>query len=101
MSCINSHGTRVIQKIVELLTTNKLADKFIELIHPIILDLMIDINGNHVIQKIVSCMKKNEFIYDFIIKNYLSVSRNKFGCCAMQKCIEYANLYYKVNSPLT
>ena len=60
------------------------------------MELMQDINGNHVIQKIVSSIKKNEYVYDFLMENFYVASKCKFGCCAMQKCIEYANSYYKV-----
>ena len=71
-------------------------DKFIKITENIIMELMQDINGNHVIQKIVSCIKKNEYVYDFLMENFYVASKSKFGCCAMQKCIEYANSYYKV-----
>lgn len=93
---VNTYGTRVVQKTIELLFTIKLVDKFIQITEPILMDLIQDINGNHVIQKIVSCINKNDYVYEFLIKNFYVASRGKYGCCAMQKCIEYANLYFKV-----
>ena len=94
--CNNLHGTRVIQKLIEILTTERLIDKFIEGINPIILELINDNNGNHIIQKFVVFIKKNGFIYEFLINNYAQISSNKHGCCILQKCIEYSNPYYKV-----
>ena len=94
--CLNSHGTRVIQRVIEFLRTEKIVDKFIECVKPIIIDLVKDINGNHIIQKFVLMVSKNEFVYETLISNYIIVATDKHGCCVLQKCIEVSNPTYKV-----
>jgi len=56
-------------------------------------DLAEDINGNHVIQKILSSWspKYNQFIYDSMVSQCVEIACHKHGCCVMQKCIDGAN----------
>lgn len=55
-------------------------------------ELAEDINGNHVIQKILFTWKPvfNQFIYDAMIKQCVQIACHKHGCCVMQKCIDGA-----------
>lgn len=55
--CIDTHGTRSIQKIIEVCTKPRHFKALIELIGPILVKLSHDINGNHVIQKILKDWK--------------------------------------------
>ena len=70
--CKNSHGTRSVQKLIE---TARLPEHFsmIQLyLKKLLRDMSEDINGNHVIQKILQCWdsKQNQFIYDeMCVKN--------------------------------
>ena len=52
-----------------------------------------DINGNHVIQKILQCWasEHNQFLYDAMERQCVEVACHKHGCCIMQKCIDAAN----------
>jgi len=93
--CLNPHGTRVIQRLVDFLKTDRIIDKFIECVEPIIIDLVKDINGNHIIQKFVNSVRKSDFIYDILIRNYVKVATDKHGCCVLQKCIEVSSPKYK------
>ena len=49
-----------------------------------------DINGNHVIQKILQTWKEEhtQFIYNAMMKQCVEIACHKHGCCVMQKCID-------------
>jgi hypothetical protein len=94
--CLNPHGTRVIQRLIEFLKTERIIDKFIECVIPIIIDLVKDINGNHIIQKYVLMVPKIDFIFEILIANYMVVATDKHGCCVLQKCIEVSSPKHRV-----
>ena len=52
-----------------------------------------DINGNHVIQKILQTWpsEHNQFIYDAMIAKCAAIACHKHGCCVMQKCVDAAD----------
>jgi len=87
----NPHGTRVLQKLIEIVKPGPQQDRFIKAFTPCVIKFCNDINGNHIIQKFISSVPfpKNQFIFDIIQKNIILVGLNKHGCCALQKCIEY------------
>jgi hypothetical protein len=89
----NAHGTRIIQKIIEVINNKRLFELFLETFSFHILDLFKDVNGNHIIIKFVSIIKApaNNILYVTILENILEISTNKHACCALQKCIDYAN----------
>ena len=65
------------------------------MIRPYIIQLLVDINGNHIIQKFISLFPDNQFVFDIILRNFNRIITDKHGCCVMQKCIEVANPCYK------
>ncbi len=89
----NAHGTRVIQKIIQVINNKRLFEIFLQKFSFHILDLFKDVNGNHIIIKFVSIIKApvNNILYVTILENILEISTNKHACCALQKCIDYAN----------
>jgi hypothetical protein len=91
---LNAHGTRVIQKIIECVKSNDLFEIFLNSFNPIMLDLMKDINGNHIIIKFVNTIShpKNSELYIAVTENIVEIATNKHACCAFQKCIDYATL---------
>lgn len=88
---INPHGTRVLQRLIEVINSNEQKDRFIKYFIPCVIPYCNDINGNHIIQKFITTISypKNQFIFDIIQKNVTLVGLNKHGCCALQKCIEF------------
>ena len=83
---INNHGTRVIQFLITFLTTKDLQDYFIEIIKPHTIQLLKELNGAHIIQKVLleypdSCDDINKIIIDNC--SYLAAHRH--GCCVLQK----------------
>lgn len=92
--CRNSHGTRSIQKIIETVKQSQQIELLASYLKDKVQELAEDINGNHVIQKILFTWKPhhNQFIYDAMMQKCVEIACHKHGCCVMQKCIDGANL---------
>ena len=90
--CINSYGTRVIQKIIDYLHTELLLKTFLNLIKPIVKQIILDINGSHILIKLIEINSPTatKVIYGEIAENIVLISVHKHGCCVLQKCIERA-----------
>jgi len=54
--------------------------------------LVKDLNGNHVIQKCLTCLAPadNNFIYEAIRGDCVEVATHRHGCCVLQRCIDSA-----------
>ncbi|KAI8878276.1 ARM repeat-containing protein [Backusella circina FSU 941] len=90
--CLNMHGTRAVQKLIEFLSTKRQIQAVIAALHPSVVALIKDLNGNHVIQK---CLHKlsaehNQFIYDTVSEHCIEVATHRHGCCVLQRCIDHA-----------
>lgn len=83
--CKDSHGTRSIQKIIEIVKHEEHFKMIKTLLQDKMVSMSYDINGNHVIQKILQCWseKHNQFIYDEMGKNCAKIACHKHGCCIM------------------
>lgn len=94
---LSPYGTRVIQKIIEVNKSEKTLTKLSDLINPNILIFMKDPNANHILLKFVTVIPfpQNQFIYDAICNNIVTVSSQKHSCCALQKCIDAGNKLQK------
>jgi hypothetical protein len=67
------------------------AEFFVREIEPDCLALVLDANGNHVIQR---CLQKfraphTDPIHEVVLSNCLNVARHRHGCCVLQRCIDY------------
>lgn len=100
---LNSHGTRAVQKIIELLAVaedpgaNDAIKLLTEALEPHVVALIKDSNGNHVIQKciVLFSSQNNQFVYNAISKNCLDVATHKHGCCVIQRCFDNASFLQK------
>jgi hypothetical protein len=104
----NQFGTRSLQKIIDCichydgLCETLVTDGFMKISVTNIVDLINDINANHVIQKCI--FKFKNFYYDFIINamvtsnNIIKISKNKHGCCVLQKLLSNCSIQqiYKI-----
>ena len=90
---INQYGTRVIQKLIDFLPNEiENLNLFISLIVPNIVLFSNDINGCHIIQKLLSTkLFDNTFIYYHLDLNIEHIANHKNGCCFLQKCTEKLN----------
>ena len=89
--CISSHGTRVIQKIIEKISLHpSLFNQFNLYLQQHLLNIAKDSYGNHVIQKYLSCITypDNELIFNTIKSNMLIIVNSKHGCCVIQKAVK-------------
>jgi pumilio RNA-binding family len=91
--CKDPHGTRSVQKIIEVVGQDihyKLISDYLKVR---IKEMSEDINGNHVIQKILQCWSSehNQFLYDAMERQCVEIACHKHGCCIMQKCIDAAS----------
>ncbi|OIV97894.1 hypothetical protein TanjilG_12651 [Lupinus angustifolius] len=89
---LNTHGTRVVQKLIETLNSGQQISLVRSAIQPGFLDLIKDLNGNHVIQRCLQCLscQDNEFIFDAGVKFCVDIATHRHGCCVLQRCIDHS-----------
>jgi len=96
----NMHGTRAVQKMVECLSSPQQIAIIKEALADSVVDLIKDLNGNHVIQRCLNRLQPedNQFIYDAVTKgtNCIQVATHRHGCCVLQRCIDHASKTQKV-----
>jgi Pumilio-family RNA binding repeat len=106
---LNLHGTRSVQKIVELCSIDEenkkkesageradsdedetAADVLTKALAPAAARLCIDSHGNHVIQRILLKLghKHSKFIFDAVAESVGDVARHRHGCCVIQRCLD-------------
>ncbi|KAI1167175.1 ARM repeat-containing protein [Nemania serpens] len=90
---LNQHGTRALQKMIEFVTTPTHVQIIIEALRFRVVELIQDLNGNHVIQK---CLNKlgsadSEFIFSAVGTHCIEVGTHRHGCCVLQRCIDHAS----------
>lgn len=100
---LNLHGTRSVQKVVELCAQDEengvlqqnsdgesASDILMEALAPAAARLCIDSHGNHVIQRIILKLgpKYSEFVFDAVAASVGDVARHRHGCCVIQRCLD-------------
>ena len=90
--CVNNHGTRVIQRIMDFLITEKNRNLFFEIIKPLFTNLINEVNGTHIIYKFIKVfLEFSEASNEIIINNIVAISTNKRGCIFIQNYISSLN----------
>jgi Pumilio-family RNA binding repeat len=86
------HGTRSIQKLIENTTIPSHIQILVKSLNLQVCKLIKDLNGNHVIQKCLAKLSRNQnqFIYDAVSRQCISVATHRHGCCVLQRCLDYA-----------
>lgn len=89
----DQHGTRPLQKLLDKLYPLNSQRSLVlsEAIKNNVLDLSVNIHGNHVVQTCLEMLVSpahKEPIYETIIQNSLQIARDKQGCCVMQTCLK-------------
>ncbi|CAH2033601.1 unnamed protein product [Thlaspi arvense] len=89
---LNTYGTRVVQRLVEVIKTKKQSFLVKSALRPGFLNLATDINGNHVIQRCLQWLstEDNEFIFEEATRFCVDIATHRHGCCVLQKCIAYS-----------
>lgn len=100
---LNLHGTRSVQKIVELCAIDEekgepkekkdgesAAEILTRSLAPAAARLCIDSHGNHVIQRILLKLshKHAKFVFDAVAESVGDVARHRHGCCVIQRCLD-------------
>ncbi|KAL9306995.1 putative pumilio 8 [Arabidopsis thaliana] len=90
---LNAYGTRVVQRLVESIKTRKQISLVKSALRPGFLNLIRDLNGNHVTQRCLQCLstEDNEFIFEDATKFCIDIATHRHGCCVLQKCIAYSS----------
>jgi hypothetical protein len=88
--CCNTHGTRVLQKLVEHSKAPKVKQYFFELLKPLITPLLKQLNGTFVVQKFAEVNDKeySKEINEIIVESSPVLSTHRHGCCVIQKYLE-------------
>ncbi|KAJ4378671.1 hypothetical protein N0V86_005542 [Didymella sp. IMI 355093] len=96
---LNQHGTRALQKMIEFISTEEQTQIIIHALSGQVVDLIQDLNGNHVIQKCLNHLKSAEaqFIFDAVGEHCIVVGTHRHGCCVLQRCIDHASGFQKVD----
>jgi hypothetical protein len=98
---LNLHGTRSVQKVVELCALDEqvrsntaqeesAADVLTATLAPAAARLCIDSHGNHVIQRILLKLgpKHTQFVFAAVAASVGDVARHRHGCCVIQRCLD-------------
>ena len=100
-AALNLHGTRSVQKVIEVVAAdlhmfpNKddAARIIVETLQPHIARLCIDSHGNHVVQRILQRLphSHNRFVFEAVALHVNDVARHRHGCCVIQRCLDFNN----------
>ena len=90
---LNQHGTRALQKMIEFISTSEQTRTVIRALENHVVELVQDLNGNHVIQKCLNRLSAQDaqFVYDAVGMNCVVVGTHRHGCCVLQRCIDHAS----------
>ena len=90
--CLSIHGTRALQKlIIQLAKREDLKIEISSCLKGYVSRIAMDSNGNHVIQMALNILGKdfNNFIFLECKEMCKELAMHKYGCCVLQKCIDY------------
>ncbi|KAH8674774.1 RNA-binding protein-like protein [Tricladium varicosporioides] len=90
---LNQHGTRALQKMIEFISTPGQVQTIIAALRYRVVELIQDLNGNHVIQKCLNKLSPTDaqFIFDAVGTHCVDVGTHRHGCCVLQRCIDHAS----------
>lgn len=90
---LNQHGTRALQKMIEFISTPEQVQTIINALRYRVVELIQDLNGNHVIQKCLNKLTSEDaqFIFDAVGEHCIDVGTHRHGCCVLQRCIDHAD----------
>ncbi|KAI4340594.1 hypothetical protein MLD38_025413 [Melastoma candidum] len=92
ISC-DMHGTRALQKVIEMLKTQEHKSMLVNSLKPGIVNLMKNVNGNHVAQRCLQYLgpDHSRFLFDAAAANCVGLAVDRHGCCVLQKCLSLAD----------
>ncbi|KAJ0988608.1 hypothetical protein J5N97_006964 [Dioscorea zingiberensis] len=89
---LNVHGTRAVQKLIETIKTRQQIALVMSALQPGFLELIKDLNGNHVIQRCLQSLtsEDNKLIFEAAAKHCVEIATHRHGCCVLQRCIAHS-----------
>ncbi|XP_057861929.1 putative pumilio homolog 8, chloroplastic [Cryptomeria japonica] len=89
---LNMHGTRAVQKLIEILKTPQQVSMVISSLKAGVVTLIKDLNGNHVVQRCLQrlCSEDNQFLFDAAAAHCVEIATHRHGCCVLQRCIDHS-----------
>ena len=88
----NQYGTRVIQELIDYLKSEKTFLSFVNIIIPHTKSLIIDLNGSHIIYKLIMTKNKSVKIIENIICMYVKdIAVTRKGCSFLKRYFEFAD----------
>jgi hypothetical protein len=90
---LNQHGTRALQRMIEFITTPEQTQLIIDALRCDVVQLIQDLNGNHVIQKCLNHLSSHDaqFIFNAVGHHCVVVGTHRHGCCVLQRCVDHAS----------
>ncbi|TKX19489.1 pumilio-family RNA binding repeat-containing protein 3 [Elsinoe australis] len=90
---LNQHGTRALQKMIEFVNSPDQIQLVTEALQNEVVQLIQDLNGNHVIQKCLNHLKQQDvqFIVNAVCHHVVTVGTHRHGCCVLQRCVDHAS----------
>ncbi|XP_043709057.1 pumilio homolog 12-like [Telopea speciosissima] len=90
--CLDIHGTRAVQKMLEHLTTPEQISCVMMALRPGTVILSKDVNGHHVIQ---NCLQRfshedNKYLLNTVADHSVEIATDSSGCCVLQLCVGHA-----------
>ena len=94
---LNQHGTRALQRMIEFINTPEQTELIIRALRFDVVQLIQDLNGNHVIQKCLNHLSAHDaqFIFDAVGNHCVIVGTHRHGCCVLQRCVDHASGHQK------
>ncbi|WCJ35517.1 pumilio 11 [Euphorbia peplus] len=88
--CLNSHGTRAVQKLLERVSSPNQVSIVMSALTPGAVALTKDMNGHHVIKYCLEHFpaQDNKYLLNVIAANCFDIATDKSGCCVLQQCVE-------------
>ena len=96
--CLNPHGTRVVQVLIENIKDNKnnLLILLTNYLAKIMDKLINDLNGSFVLMHYAKEIKNNDIIYNFLNNNIVEICTKSYSCSALQKFIDLGTNIQKI-----
>ncbi|KDP41654.1 hypothetical protein JCGZ_16061 [Jatropha curcas] len=88
--CLNLHGTRAVQKLLERITSQQQVNIVMSALSPGAVALAKDMNGHHVIKHCLEHFsdEDNKYLLNMVAENCFEIATDKSGCCVLQQCVE-------------
>jgi hypothetical protein len=90
----DKRGTHSLQALIGFLSTAEEQELFMVAIKNHVIELCLDTNGTHVIQRLLLCFlpRYSDWIYSPVLDHLVEVAHHPHGLCVLKKCISQAKV---------